>query len=919
VADLSTTIAVIFDAIDRATPTVDGVERALGRLQTGADKTTKAFGDIAGNVQQATQPLADLAVGVVKVEGAFIGAGVALTAFAVKTAGDFDVAIRQISTLFDASDKDIAKFRDSVLEYSRTSSKSLDDITQSLAAAIGSGVEYSKSIELIATAEKLAVATKADLKGTTDVLVSTLNAYGMKTEDAGKVADIFFQTIKDGKIEMTDLAQSLAMVTPLAAAAGVDLKEVGAAVAALTASGVAPSTAIEYLRSAISNIIKPSKDAAALAEELGIQFDAQALKSKGLAGVLTDVAKATNGNVGPISRLIGDVGGLVAALNLTGPASGTFKSALEGMANATGAVDTAFAKMSGSVEVATAKMNNAFKALLVDIGGPLLEEAGGIANAIANIFNVIGASVREGALRDLVAYVESAMGDLVSTLEAVARNLPAALGRADLSGFIGGIDAVREAFRRLFGGIDLTSVDGLTKAIELAGAAFLGLSKFTAGVISSFGPLFDLLVRMGSEMGESSNRLLEIGGALSGAAIQANALAGGIVALLPSFELLINLILLKQGIGILGGLKGLVATLPTMAAGLTQVGIAITTYLAAEKVVQLVQALVAWKEATDKVSEANARSAQITERAGPSLEKFAQTSGIVAKSLDEANRLIDNGTVVWSDAVNGWVKAEDALADVGKAAQQTVNPFEKSNAALLAAAGAADKAGKGAEQMGKMVLTTVPIIDAATGKIVGYEQQMVRTQDATGKAATATEKNKKALEEQAKEAKRAEEAQERLRLELEKLASNERIKLIEARVQLNVTEVQEQTKRIQAAFESLDNTVNSTAEVISKAFGVLGDQTSKPWIDNELRNKLFDQIDRENGFRERALKTQEELTQAQIDLLRQQARQIERGDALIKIDGTGLEPHIEAFMFEILKKLQVTTTRDGLKILLGMT
>jgi alkyl hydroperoxide reductase subunit AhpC len=41
-------------------------------------------------------------------------------------------------------------------------------------------------------------------------------------------------------------------------------------VAALTASGVAPSTAIEYLRSALTNIIKPSKDAAGLAEELGI-------------------------------------------------------------------------------------------------------------------------------------------------------------------------------------------------------------------------------------------------------------------------------------------------------------------------------------------------------------------------------------------------------------------------------------------------------------------------------------------------------------------------------------------------------------------------------------------------------------------------------------------------------------------------
>jgi len=42
------------------------------------------------------------------------------------------------------------------------------------------------------------------------------------------------------------------------------------------------------------------------------------------------------------------------------------------------------------------------------------------------------------------------------------------------------------------------------------------------------------------------------------------------------------------------------------------------------------------------------------------------------------------------------------------------------------------------------------------------------------------------------------------------------------------------------------------------------------------------------------------------------------GDAIIKIDGAGLQPHLEAFMWEILKAVQVRANRDGLAFLLGV-
>lgn len=174
----------------------------------------------------------------------------------------------------------------------------------------------------------------------------------------------------------------------------------------------------------------------------------------------------------------------------------------------------------------------------------------------------------------------------------------------------------------------------------------------------------------------------------------------------------------------------------------------------------------------------------------------------------------------------------------------------------------------------------------------------------------------KAISDQAKEAKQAAEKVDQYRLKLEELASNERIKLIEMRAQLDITNIQEQTKRVQAAFESIDNTVSSTADLIGKTLGLLagGDM----FQDSSVRNKLFEQVDVENRNRERALDLQAKLTEAQIEVLRKQADSLNRGDALIKVDGTGLKPHLEAFMWEIMRAVQVRVNQDGLKMLLGV-
>lgn len=183
------------------------------------------------------------------------------------------------------------------------------------------------------------------------------------------------------------------------------------------------------------------------------------------------------------------------------------------------------------------------------------------------------------------------------------------------------------------------------------------------------------------------------------------------------------------------------------------------------------------------------------------------------------------------------------------------------------------------------------------------------------KAGAGVDEVAKAMERQAKEAKEADEKAQAFRLEMEKLASNERIKNIEAKVTLNVAQLEADTKRVEAAFESINNTVSSSGDLLSDLFGLLKDYDSLSFGALRLIEK---QIQNENDNRRQALDQQRKLVEAQVRQLEAQTRAIEKGESVIKIDGAGLQPHLEAFMWEILRTIQVRTNREGLNMLLGV-
>jgi tape measure domain-containing protein len=153
-------------------------------------------------------------------------------------------------------------------------------------------------------------------------------------------------------------------------------------------------------------------------------------------------------------------------------------------------------------------------------------------------------------------------------------------------------------------------------------------------------------------------------------------------------------------------------------------------------------------------------------------------------------------------------------------------------------------------------------------------------------------------------------------IKMESIASNERIKNIDARVALDIAQAQAAAQVITATFQSLGTTVTSTGNVISSALGALPNISG--FYGLEQLKEIAKQLEKENTYRQNALALQKALTAATIANLNAKTQAMQSGNALIKIDGAGLQPHLEAFMWEILKTIQVRVNADGLDMLVGV-
>ena len=330
-------LGMLFSATDLAS----GV---MGKIRNGFNQTADGAGKFSASSKSAFKEFG-LGLGIMTAGVA----GLAMLDPALKAAGDFGAAIAETSTLIDEATFPVSEMTRLTMGLAATYGKMAPEEVKALYQGISAGAsDASKATGLLNAANKLAIGGVTDVKTSVDGLTNVLNSYGIAYEGATDVSDAFFVAIKAGKTTVAELASTVGRLAPTAGAVGVGFEQMLAAVSAVTTKGLKTEEAINGLKAALSNVIKPTSDAVAEAKRLGIEFTAESLRAKGLPKFLNEITSSSKFNADSMSKLFGSIEGLNSILALTANGSATFTDILGSMGKRTGETDRAFEKMANT-------------------------------------------------------------------------------------------------------------------------------------------------------------------------------------------------------------------------------------------------------------------------------------------------------------------------------------------------------------------------------------------------------------------------------------------------------------------------------------------------------------------------------------------------------------------------------------------
>ena len=291
---------------------------------------------------------------------------------ASSAANKFNKQMAEVATLVDTSTVSISLMKKEILALFRSTPLPLADLTKGLYQTISASIPAASAIRFLGVAARAAVAGVTNVATAVNGMTSVVNAWAMSTDQANDVADTFFVTVRDGKTTFEELANNIGTVAPMAAGIGATFEEVSAAIAAMTLQGLGTDKAAVALRGFFNSLLRPTVEGAALAKQLGIEWNESSIRAGGLVAMMDDLRKKTGGNSRALAILVGNVRAANGVSALLKNGFDDLVRVMDDMATKADVMSTAFEKMQREGQTAWDLFKNNLSSTLIALGEKIL-------------------------------------------------------------------------------------------------------------------------------------------------------------------------------------------------------------------------------------------------------------------------------------------------------------------------------------------------------------------------------------------------------------------------------------------------------------------------------------------------------------------------------------------------------------------
>jgi TP901 family phage tail tape measure protein len=309
----------------------------------------------------------------VSATAAFVALGRAVRSVVADTI-NFQSEFTQVRNIVDESQVDIAGLEAGILNMGGALG-GVGNLTKGTYQVISSMQKPKQALDDLTAAAMFAQGGQTALNSAVLAGTGIVNAFGVEAGGLNHVYDILWQTIKDGVTTAPELANAIGRVTPIAHEAGLSLEEMAGSIAVMTQISGNTNETVTSLRGILAEVIKPSQEAAAEAERLGINFSTAGIKAMGFSNWLQDVLQKVQANNGDMAKLWGRVDALNGIFQLSRDNLSAFNNEMANMSQVQGNNEKAFENWKKSFSGAWETLWNKVKAIFVKTLLPLLKSA----------------------------------------------------------------------------------------------------------------------------------------------------------------------------------------------------------------------------------------------------------------------------------------------------------------------------------------------------------------------------------------------------------------------------------------------------------------------------------------------------------------------------------------------------------------
>lgn len=344
---------------------------------------------------------------------------------------EFSKAMKAANTMAGKDSEGFKHLKGEIADLAKQIPIARDQLANGLYQVISNGVPEDNWIEYLNASARSAIGGMADINKVVGVTSTVIKNYGLEWSAAAGIQDKIQLTAKNGVTSFEQLSQALPRVTGNAATLGVTIDELLGSFATLT--GVSGNTAevSTQLAAIFTALVKPSSEAGKMAAEMGIQFDAAAIKAAGgfqnFLQQLDSSIKAYAATSGILEqeiygRLFGSAESLRALIPLQGELADKFTTNVDAMVNSAGTMDAAYKDMASTGGAVNQMLSNQWASVIDVIAGftsasqPYINFSAGLLSTASNALVLTTAFKQLNTTQHIVAVRTKLVGVAMTAL-----------------------------------------------------------------------------------------------------------------------------------------------------------------------------------------------------------------------------------------------------------------------------------------------------------------------------------------------------------------------------------------------------------------------------------------------------------------------------------------------------------------------